>query len=711
MRFLRSGRFWLQFISIGGLCTVLLSLGLYLALLQIFSPERLQTMANKAVEGTGRNIHFSNDISRRWLPRPTVILSDVIISQPHSSAPAIKIQEMKLGMAWSNLWSDIPFIEKWVLKGADADLVRDNRNKWNLADLLQSPTNRFDFNRIQIEKGRLKIHTTNQAYILHNIDADWRNEDSAQPFQSSGILESPQFSPIKWTAEGQMDKQNDILTLPKLHATADTSLKNQAISLTFDSTLLWQNTAQTLTLSQSRLSADSPYNKLHVSLESPNAFWQENSLTINQINGIATAENSPGNHLSGSMKLGRTFIKSGLTSINSFELNGSLKTPSADSSLNTTGSAVWQREGGFNIDNLNLGTLYSAGKSPRPHFNSQLQGHITGKDFNHWQADLTGLLDRQPATFNAVYQAEPQQQAKITGQVKLQKLAFSPYWDDLQAQSGSFYPSLLLYPYMPEINANIEIDSFTMPGLQIDGLSTDVIANRERITLYNFKAGLYGGQSEGGVSITNTQPLSFHLQQSATGVQIRPLLQDLFGYHNIRGTGDAVIDLTGKGSERNAITKSLNGSLQLNVSDGAWLGIDMNNILQRAGNAATLSDDFNNGQQTPFNRFSLNSNIQNGIGYHDDTELISDNIRISSHGHTDLVNRLIEENLLIHNARDAAANPIPLKISGPMFNPSVTIDFQRLTYGLTTPEEKRRALAQTLREQWQWLNHGTPAPK
>jgi hypothetical protein len=46
---------------------------------------------------------------------------------------------------------------------------------------------------------------------------------------------------------------------------------------------------------------------------------------------------------------------------------------------------------------------------------------------------------------------------------------------------------------------------------------------------------------------------------------------------------------------------------------------------------------------------------------------------------------------------------VPLKITGPAENPSVTLDYPRLTLGLNTPEEKRRALAETLKEQWQWL--------
>ena len=108
--------------------------------------------------------------------------------------------------------------------------------------------------------------------------------------------------------------------------------------------------------------------------------------------------------------------------------------------------------------------------------------------------------------------------------------------------------------------------------------------------------------------------------------------------------------------------------------------------------------------QTPFHRFALSSEIRNGVGTHENAELLSDLFHITSSGQTDFNAQTISENMLIRNTGNTPAKPIPVKINGPAANPSITLDYGKLTSGLATPQEKQRALADTLREQWQWLN-------
>ena len=202
--------------------------------------------------------------------------------------------------------------------------------------------------------------------------------------------------------------------------------------------------------------------------------------------------------------------------------------------------------------------------------------------------------------------------------------------------------------------------------------------------------------------MANTEPPSYHLQQNAQGVQVRRLLQDLLTVNSISGTGDAVTDLTARGQDRTSLTKTLKGTLTLNVSNGAWLGIDIDNIMQ----SGTISRRGHNGEipRTPFRRFSLTSTIDQGISRHFNTEVTSDSLLIVSNGFTDLGKQELSEEMLIRNARNPKAKPIPLKINGPINNPSITIDYSRLTNGLSTPAEKQKALENTLKEQWQWLN-------
>ena len=422
------------------------------------------------------------------------------------------------------------------------------------------------------------------------------------------------------------------------------------------------------------------------------------------MSAVLTARPSESSSWDGSLSLSRVSLRPAVATISEFEFNGSHKESGRHTTFNVSGPLVWQKNTLLASEKLVLGTHQdSLNAAPRPRLTGQMEGRFALSGNKDWTLELKGLFDRQNTEISARYTAaEAEKPALLRASLDIQKLSLLPYWNDLQARGGNLFPAFLSQSAIPQVHADIRIGSLNMPGLQMDELQTALYADSRRITLTNFRAGLYGGQTEGGISIANTDPPTYHLQQNARGVQIRPLVQDLLGYHRIGGIGDAVIDLTAKGRDRAGLTKTLNGTLQLNVSQGAWLGVDVSNILHSLSNNTAVSKNRN--VQTPFRHFSLSSEIRDGIGSHENAELTSDIFNITSSGQTDFNAQTMSENMLIRNANNSHTKPIPVKISGPVTNPSVTLDYSKLTSGLETPQEKQRALAETLREQWQWLN-------
>ena len=146
--------------------------------------------------------------------------------------------------------------------------------------------------------------------------------------------------------------------------------------------------------------------------------------------------------------------------------------------------------------------------------------------------------------------------------------------------------------------------------------------------------------------------------------------------------------------------QALNGSLLLDITNGAWHGIDMDSILKNGISSEKID---NSNLKTPFHHFILNSEIEKGISHHINTELFSDSLHVVSSGYTDLNTQKLSENLLISNILQPKNKPIPLKIGGTVQNPSITLDYSRLTNGMNTPAEKQKALQETIQEQWKWL--------
>ena len=697
---LNSGKFWLKTVVTAVILLVCTAAALYASVYALFTPERIETTVQNAFSGTGRNIRFSSDIRRSWFPRPTVTLKNVTITRPHSNQTALHIKETRIGLGWSSLWNDYPFIEKWVITGADAVLSRTEDGKWNLQDLLH-PSHPTSLNRLIIENSSLHMNIAGQAHIIDNFYLNVRNDGAdGRPFKINGSLRRPN-QPIQWQGSGVLNASETGWSIPNLLWEASVAEKESKLSVDGSGTWTWSSENDSLKADNLSLRTDNPAQNFHLTAQIPRLSFKNNVLNIPSLNGAFTA-GKPESQWNGSFKLDKASIRTSVAKLDNFEFNASHKNAAHQTSLTLTGPLLWQQNKGLQSSSINLTTLQdTVNRLPNPRFISQLTGSFNWNGKENWQGDFKGTFDRQPLALAFKYQTTEGESPLLEAGVALQKLSLLPYWDDIQANSGSGYPTILDNGQIPQIDANIKIGNVQIPGLQLDNIETLLNADKEHIALSHFKAGLYGGQTEGGISMANTTPPTYHLQQDAQNVQIRPLLQDLFGFHSFSGNGDAVIDLTARGNNRKQLIQSLQGMLTLNILNGAWKGIDINHILKNGISAQHPGGEH---AQTPFNRFTLNSEIDKGISHHINTELFSEHLYIVSNGYTDLNTQELSEDLLIRNTLNPSAKPIPLKIRGNVANPSVTLDYNRITHGLNNPKEKQKALEQTLREQWHWLN-------
>lgn len=700
---LHSGKFWLKTAFFSLITITILTLSLYVLLYHIFHPDKIQNLANQILQSNNRHVRFDAKIGRSWLPRPTLTLQNITISEPNSDQPAIYIKESKIGLAWKNLWSNNLTIEKWGLSGINATVSHTPKGSWNIQDLWQKVEHSpIQLNRILIADSRINLQLPQGNYTFKNFGLNLQSsQNNSRAFNVTSTIDNDKML-LQWQGNGILKTISNGWTVPNFHLDAQGRLNNETLQLRAESALTLHPNNNNLQAQNISLQADSSFQQLHLTAQSPLLNIQNDHININELRSAFTA-NLNDNQLDGSLSLDKANLHSNIATLNNFELNGSHKTKLLQTTFTASGPLTWQQNNGLQSSNLHITTHQDTiDRLPKPRFISLLEGSIHINSLTDFQGQFKGLFDRQPTALVFKYTALPKQTPHLEAGVAIQKLVLTPYWEDLQAQSGQIYPSFLNHSSTPEIEARLKINSIIIPNLQLDDVETLLSANRQHITLSDFKAALYGGHTEGGISMSNTQPITYHLQQNAQNVQTRPLLQDLFGFHNISGVGNAVIDVTTQGENRNTLTKNLNGSFMLNVTNGAWVGIDINNVL-KDGNI-TQNNPSNVIPQTPFRRLTLNSSIQQGISKHNNTEIFSDYFHIISHGYTDLNKQNIAEELLIYNMRDRSAKPIPLKISGSVKNPSITINFNRLTNGLKTPEEKQKALSQTLKEQWKWLN-------
>lgn len=678
---------------------LLAAVGLHASVYRTFTPENIRSRLQQSIAHTHRKISFDADIRRRLLPRPTVILKNLTITEPDGGRVAVSVKETKIGLSWKNLWSDRIQVEKWVVSGADLALTRDRNGAWNIQDLFDGAKHSASVNRIIVENSTVRLNFLQQQLILKEISLNLQSPDSSgQQFESSGILVWRKLS-VPWKSRGLF--LSDGIGTPEIspfHFEASTSLDGHGITISTTGSPSVRFNAGGADAAGLGLRADTSFRNLHLTAQIPALALKNNSIKTGTVNGTFTAGGEYA-RWDGSFKLDKANLHSGIANIGNAEISGSFKTPRLQTNFSLGSPLVWSRDNGLDAPRLHISTLQdTVDRLPQPRFISRLDGSLSIPNLQNWNAELNGTFNHQPvaAKFKYTREGAPHLEAAAA----LQKLNLAPYLDEFRQQNGKIFPDIL-GRLSGNVEAHLKIGSIQLPGLQLDDMETYLHADKDHIALSRFKSGLYGGHTEGGISIANTRPATYRLQQNASNIQIQPLLQDLFGFHSFSGNGDAVIDLTASGKNRKQLIRSLQGSLSLNISNGAWHGIDMDSILKN-GLSGKISGS------TPFYRFTLNSEISDGISRHIDTELFSDSLYVTSNGYTNLDTQELSEDVLIRNAVHPKNKPIPLKITGTVDKPSITVDYGRLTGGINSRKEKQKILEDTLLEQWQWLKPKEP---
>lgn len=195
-----SGKFWLKLLIFSLIAVIATAAGLYASVYNFFTPKRIETLTQSALQSTQRTIRFSPEIRRSWFPRPTLTLKNVVISYPNSTQAAIHIKETNIGIGWSSLWNDTPIIEKWVLKGADVSIERTENGKWSLQDLWQQPRNTATLNRLVVENSTLHLKLDNTPYTIEDFSLNLRSEDSDAAVSKSAATSAIRSSPSNGTA-------------------------------------------------------------------------------------------------------------------------------------------------------------------------------------------------------------------------------------------------------------------------------------------------------------------------------------------------------------------------------------------------------------------------------------------------------------------------------------------------------------------------------
>lgn len=682
---------WLSIVSYLMLSIVLLYMGGYAAIYRVSDANSLQTRAQKLLQDTGYRLHFNGEIQRHLFPRPTIILNQVRLDNAAGQAD-MQVQEMRIGIAWQSLW-DTPAIEKLVLEQAQGRLYRLPSGEWNVARLTRGAHGEQlpQFQRIQVNNSRLDVKYDAHSMRLENVQLLVFPESNAHRYVLRGESHIADWEQLNLNATGQALVRDGSLHLPDLTLKFNGSEQGYQFTGNLKSAIQWGNTQWVARQTKWTVNSERYQSNISSTIERVEHNEATQQTLLRTVSLLLTAKMGDYSH-NATLEMAQSQFDAKRVHSDEVEMKLTSRSLTTAPVILTFNSALdWSLDSGWSLPKFKLLTLQELPNASR--FNSEWEGSLHAESWEQWRMDAQGLFDRQPS--NVVLQRDDQ---GLAGSLNLAKLKITPYLRDVALNQLLTYPTWL--GQLPPLNLQLQLDQLELPNVNIDNIRSTVSGDGKRLLFKPLTADLYNGQSAGSLQIDNATPLRYRVQQHLQGVEIKPLLQDLFGSERISGQGNADFDLTSHGSNYRDWLANLSGTLTLDVKDGEWVGIDFERLAQTINQTART----NNAPivPTPFSRFQLSTRIDKGISRHrTQVSLLRPVAYLQGDGEFDLPNQTLREDILISGEGTRA--PLPLRISGNPTQPEISINYQKMTAGLTTPEEKQQAVSSALKQQWQWL--------
>jgi len=242
-----------------------------------------------------------------------------------------------------------------------------------------------------------------------------------------------------------------------------------------------------------------------------------------------------------------------------------------------------------------------------------------------------------------------------------------------------------------DVRGNLQIGKMRLAGLDFSDAELKLVIRGGKLRLNPLTAGFYGGKYSGDIMIDSSGAIPvLSLDEKIDSISFGRLFEDLVDNDSLSGTAFGHVRLTGRGASSNAVMRSLSGDLGLTLTEGAleginiWYEIRRGLALYKGLEAPPAEPD-----RTVFSRMQLSAGVEDGVVT--TRELIAElpYLTLSGNGTIDLGKSRIDLALVatvrdvpeLENdplATEISGKSLPFKISGPLDDPVVALDWEAL---------------------------------
>lgn len=241
------------------------------------------------------------------------------------------------------------------------------------------------------------------------------------------------------------------------------------------------------------------------------------------------------------------------------------------------------------------------------------------------------------------------------------------------------------------LEGSLRIGSLKVANVRSSQVRLDMKAHDGQVNVNPLSANLYQGSTKGSVAVNVSHATpSFAINQSLSGVNIAPLMKDAADFDTLEGKGNVALNLTTQGGTASALKKGLNGSMGLNLADGAIRGINIAKKVRDAqamfgkGGASAQTQAANKEEKTDFSELKASFKVSNGVAHNDDLSLKSPLLRLSGAGDINIGNDSIDYIAKATLAKtlegqggkeNVGGLTVPVRVHGPFTQLKYTLDF------------------------------------
>lgn len=260
-------------------------------------------------------------------------------------------------------------------------------------------------------------------------------------------------------------------------------------------------------------------------------------------------------------------------------------------------------------------------------------------------------------------------------------------------------PTEIPVEMLRKLNARgqLSIGEAIFAGIKFTKLRLGVNSREGKARFYPSEASMYGGQYRGDIGIDSTGSVArVTLDEHVTGVNFAPLFKDMFETERVSGKGSANIKLAGSGRTTDDVMKTLDGTVDFKVADGALEGADLWYEIRRARavlKQQAVPERPSGPPRTPFTALTGTGTMNDGVLKNDDLNVAMQYLKVTGQGAVDLPKNSLDYRLVAavlkipREGADAAQMQdmvdaqIPVKVSGALTDPKVRPDLESYVKG------------------------------